>query len=183
MQIDAQSSVEGAKELCVELLSKRTMLVPRELLMAHGAEGLEEVCRGEYAAGGMTIGDNEELLVVGDGDVVALVALAKSLIAELNGRGSGRVVYTSALLHERVSDVAHVVVDVKDGLSYIKVYSEDGLSFADVFEVSSVAQVAYWLQRLSAVMSLESYDLYLLRGDASLLSAVSSSFKQLRRCE
>lgn len=155
----------------VEILTKRAILVPKAILT--GSSPLSEL-----AAVGVVLGGDEEIVTIEDRDLVAIIAVPQSLIKELELHFEGRYELMSSLLRRPVTSDAHILLDVFDGLSTVKIYEKGWkLQFVDLYDTPSTATVVYWMQRLSVVMNLKDYSLYIYRGDGALGRMMSNNLK------
>ncbi len=175
----------GEEPIRLELVTKKAILIPAEVLM--GDEGGRmspiEIAEQELGKAGVIIEGDEQFIQIGSDDIVALVVVPKLLMSELMSRYQGNVDIETPLLRRRVNAKRHMLVDSFEGITTVKVFSQNDLIFADVYETPSIATVAYWLQTLSETLRMREDALYIYRGDAALRRFMRAYFKQISVCE
>ncbi|MFI3328294.1 MAG: hypothetical protein R3Y70_04030 [Rikenellaceae bacterium] len=169
----------------LEIVTKKAILIPAEVLMGddEGSVSPIDIAQEQLAIAGVVIGGDEQFIQIGSDDIVALVVVPKLLMSELMGRYQGNVDIETPLLRRRVNGKKHMLVDSFEGITTVKVFSQNELMFADVYETPSVASATYWLQTLASVMKMRDAALYIYRGDAALRRLLRPYFKQISVCE
>ncbi|MFI3248341.1 MAG: hypothetical protein R3Y39_04355 [Rikenellaceae bacterium] len=168
------SAHESDAFLRVELLTKRAALVPRSVLEQSSAE------RELAAMGIMVDGGDDEVLMVEDRDLISLLVVPRGVKSYMESNFSGRYEFKTPLLHRPVCADAHMLLDVCEGLTTIKVYEKGWrLQFVDIYETPSIASAVYWAQRLSSVLNLGRSSLYIYRCSGALDRLLGSNFKKI----
>ncbi|MFR9635082.1 MAG: hypothetical protein SNH55_00715 [Rikenellaceae bacterium] len=127
---------------------------------------------------GIAVAADEDIVTIVDRDLTVLVVAPRELTSSLETEFAGRYEFTTPLLRRPVSDKAHMILDVCDELATVKIYDKDRkLRFVDVYDAQSTASIIFWVQRLSSVMKLSGYTLYIYRGDATLSRLLNKNFK------
>ncbi len=160
----------------VELLTARTLLVPKEFF--------DEGRAGELlAAAGMAALPGERV-VHSDSQqqVVAVMAAAEDALHAVRERFGDRVRYTTPLLDALQAKAPTVWMHYAAGLLYIKVY--DGkLRFAEVIPAPDEADLLYFLERLGNEFPLKDFTLDICGGDARMLKRKLNGYFKRIVCE
>ncbi|WP_295939922.1 hypothetical protein [uncultured Alistipes sp.] len=157
----------------VEVLSPRTMLMPREFFTPEQAAQL-------LGANGMTPLAGERLVWSDPGEeIVAVMAAPAAAIGEIEEKIGNRAHYTTPLLRQTEGTIPAVWMHQTTGLLYIKVY--DGtLRFAAVIPVQGEADVTYFTERLGQQFRLKDFELRLSgRGTKATRKLLKGYFKHV----
>lgn len=148
-------AAEGAETLEVELILPRTVLVPEHLFDPQAAREL-------LTANGTPAHDNEQVVCCGPRNgVVALVAVDGTLLEQLETRYSGRLSFSTPLLHQPEKREKTVWITRRENLLYTKIYRDGVLQFAEVIPAPSPEETTYFIERLAQSFPLAEYDLRL----------------------
>lgn len=141
-------SVQGAEALAsdaaaveVEVLSERTMLVPREAFDAANCEAL-------LAANGTPLAEGQQAVYSDPrAEIVAVMALSGDALETVQARLGERAVFTTPLLTTPQTAGPTVWMYLAGQLLYIKVY-DSGLRLAEVVPATEQADLVYVVERL-----------------------------------
>ncbi len=166
----------GSEPVAVEVLSARTMLVPKELFDAERARAL-------LAANGMPL-RGAERVVWSDtqAETVAVIAVHPEAIRQTEERLGARVRFTTPLLHVPIAACATVWLYYTGLLLYIKVY-KGALQLAEVIEAPAEADILFALERLGQEFAADDYELCVAgERDRPLYKLLRKRFPKIR-CE
>lgn len=152
-------SVQGAETLAadaaaveVEVLSERTMLVPREVFDAAQCEAL-------LAANGTPLAEGQRAVYSDpDAEIVAVMGLSCEAVETVLARLGERAVFTTPLLAAPQTAGPTVWMYLAGQLLYIKVY-DGGLQLAEVVPAAEQADIAYVAERLGSAFPIGEYTL------------------------
>ncbi len=179
----------------IEILTKRMMLIPSQMVNRCKEESDRRVVVDrELASMGITYYNDEEVVTLSRGDVVALVVVPKRLMTEIERRYDPSLIsFDTPMLHEAVVPREHIFVDSHLGITTIKVYggaeqiegrAAAELRFADIYETPTDAYSIYWIQRLAKAMELSGeIPLYIYRCSPTMQSLLLQTFKNIMICE
>lgn len=138
----------------VELLLPRTMLVPEELFDAERAAEL-------LAANGTPAAAGEGVAVSGPEEGrFALTAVSGDLLREIRATLGERARFTTPLLRTPAATAKTVWICRKGGITYIKIYDQGALRFAEAFRAADDTDLLYFAERLNGLFPLQDYDLH-----------------------
>lgn len=158
-------------KVVVEILSARTMLVPRELFDAENAKAM-------LAANGMRP-SSEECVVWSDAEqeIVAVMTVCEEAAKTASRKLGDRVAYTTPLLYTPETTAPTVWCYRVGDLLYIKVYG-DTLRFAEVVPAPAETDVLYFFERLGGVFALKDFELQVEGANArALKKRIKKRFK------
>lgn len=161
----------------VEVLSKRTMLVPREAFDP-------ATVRTMLALNG-TPAAEDDTVVWSDthAPLIAVMALSAEAYTAVDAALGARARYTTPLLTTPALASMTVWMALHGGLLYIKVYSER-LEMAEVVAMADTADAEYLAERLAAEFDLAQLTLQLAGGETgSLRKVFRKRFKKTVLCE
>lgn len=149
---DTLPAVGGGGIVLCELLTPKTMLVPREEFDTAAAGILLE-------AAGMPCRDDETAVWSDpEGTAVAVMACDGTTFDTLRKRYGNCLRFTTPLLFKPVTAPAAVWLFRNDELLYIKAYN-NGLRFAEVVTVQTDADLLYYVELLNREFELAGYEL------------------------
>ena len=152
-------AAEGDETLEVELILPRTLLVPEHLFDPQAAREL-------LAANGTPAHDDEQVVCCTPRNgVVALVAVDRTILEQLEGRYPGRLNYSTPLLQEPEKREKTIWIARRENLLYTKIYRDGVLQFAEVIPAPSPEETTYFIERLAQHFPLAEYDLRLAGHD------------------
>lgn len=138
----------------VEVCSARTVLAPAEYFESAKAAAL-------LAAEGISPA-GDEAVVWSDpaAELVAVMALPRTIHEQLAARFGTRIRYTAPLLAGPDAVENCVWVLSRSSLLYVKVYAQEGqLQLAEVITAPDEAEIRYFFERLAAAFPLAEYGL------------------------
>ncbi len=161
----------------IELLTERTMLVPRELFDA-------SMLREMMAMSGIAVSADMEFVWSNpDAEVVAAMAVPAHFTRAIEERLGDKVRFTTPLLAEPAVTASALWLNRRHDLLYIKVY-DSSLCLAEVIRLGEEAEMEYLVERLSARFPLGDYTLQLAGDDAAQMRRrLSKRFKTTLLCE
>lgn len=142
----------------VEVLTVRTMLVPKEVFAS------ELACELLAANGMAAAGDQRAVYSDPQQEIVAVMAAPREAVRQVAGKLGERVRYTTPLLHTVEGNAPTVWMLLRGGLLYIKVW-DGALRLAGVVPAPDEADVVYFTERLGTEFPLGEYVLR-FAGDA-----------------
>lgn len=143
-----RTTMAAADSAVVYLATLKTTLVPAEMFDAEHADS-------HLANVGYALAVDECVVVDSSSQkgVVALMAVAQSVIAELSAACGGRVEYRTPLLRdEAVAD--GVVMHLSGDVLYVRLYVGGRLLFAETVAAQSDADVLYYLATIDEVYGI-----------------------------
>lgn len=167
----------GKEVPCVaELLTPRSMLVPRE-------EFSEELAEGYLAAEGLAPQDGECVVWSNTQEqIVAVMAIDRMLLDALRAKYEAGVRFTSPLLHLPKFSGNAVWMQRNGSLLYVKVYRTI-LRMAEVIQVESDADVLYFVERLTGIFPAADFELHLTGADSAALRKLLKGYYKRIVCE
>lgn len=162
----------------VELLSPRSMLVPAELFSAENAEAL-------LAANGTPLLEDERAVCSApQGSFVAITAVNRDVLQEIESRLGNRIRYTTPLLRRQPAARKTLWLYRKGGISFLKVYRNNGiLQLAEAVPTATDADLLYLFQRLDSLFPLSKYELRIAGDNPEAIARLcGKQFRQVR-CE
>lgn len=136
--------------VCVEVLTEKTLLVPREEFAAETAGAYLRVAGLGCDAHETPVWSDPEL------PVVAIMAADAEAVGMLREKLCGGLRFFSPLQTEPDLPPRSAWFYMRQGLLYVKVYDE-GLQFAEVIPYTGDEDLHFLLERLSAVFSPEDF--------------------------
>lgn len=162
----AGTATQGA----VEVLSARTVFVPREVLeKMQAAASFQQEAADLFSASGLPLQSGERVVVCGGGEPCALAAvlaeMAESAGVSPMGVSTSGIEFTTPLLAPRPAQGDVIYALHRPGLLYVKIWgSADrdwmGLRFAEVLTVESLEQALFDLARLGQMYCIECAPVY-----------------------
>lgn len=166
----------GQEPVEVELLSARTMLVPKELFSP-------ECARTLLAANGTPAGEDERVVWSDTrAETVAVMAADAQALRQTQDRLGTRVRFTTPLLHVPIAAGPTVWLYCSEQLLYIKVYNVQ-LRLAEVIAISSEADILFAAEQLAREFAPGEYELCVAGERARILyKLLRKQFSKIR-CE
>lgn len=149
---DTLPPVGEENDIRCELLTPKTLLIPREEFDATVAGKLLEIAGMPPAEDECTIWSESEETAV------AVMAFGCEQIEALRKRFGDRLHFTSPLLFTPQCAPASVWLCRKEDLLYIKVY-DDGLRFAEVVTIQTDADLLYYIELLNREFKFAQFEL------------------------
>lgn len=171
---DRWPAAEGSEMLEVELILPHTVLVPEALFDPDAAREI-------LAANGTPAGEEEQVVCCKpQNGVVALVAVDRALLEQLEGRYPGRLNFSTPLLHDPQKHEKTIWIARRENLLYVKVYRDGLLQLAEVIPAPGPEEITYFIERLGQLFPLADFELRLSGDeDKSIRKTFGKRFKTL----
>ncbi len=162
----------------VEILTARTMLVPKELFAPEQAAALLA------ADGKAPLAGEETVCTDPQQDVAAVMAVPSQALQQLRERlaEGTTLTYTTPLLLDPQPDKPTVLLQWIAGYLYIKIYHA-GLRLAEVLPAPTDADIRYAIERLGTAFPFKQYALLAAGSEARRLGKLAGKFFKQVRCE
>ncbi len=176
---DSESS-HSQVDVTLLIETHKAMLVPTSLLDENSATE-------HLLAAGINLNEPiEESVVVRYDDITsAIIVMPTSLMSEIRGVYGGRVKFTTPLLipARTLGHEVQIRLSEDRGLLTLSLFNGGDRLFAEVFEVNGIADILYWLTRLSEGYDLTDYTIYIDGWGRELQKLLKNYYKSVVICE
>lgn len=171
---EAPAASAGDGRVEIELLFARTMLVPEAL---HD----EQRAAAWFAMNGMPLAPDEIVVATeARSGCVALIALPRTLVAQLREKWGDGIRFTTPLLHVPADTAKCVWALRTGGLTYVKIFDGPEMRFAEVLPSADDTDLLYLFERLGGSFALRDYVLRLSGADAKAMRRlIGKRFKRV----
>ena len=168
----------GNRPTTIEVVSAKTILVPRELFDAQSADYLLQLS-------GMALTDEETILHSDPkGQTIVLMAVPNSSRQAIEEQLQGHIAWSSPLLHTPDGEVAQLWIARFDDLIYLKIWGTgQALRQAEVLRAPAAEDTLYYVTELARELNLGDCPIRVEKRATADAHLLRKYFKHVTVCE
>lgn len=168
----------GNKPTTIEVVSAKTILVPRELFDLQSADYLMRL-------NGMSISENETILHSDSkAPIIALMGVEKSALETVKKGLRGDISWSSPLLYTPTEATPVIWIFRHDELVYLKIWgAEQTLRLAEVLQAPTPEDTLFYITEFVRDMDLNGYPIRAEKSASSDVRLLRKYFKHVSLCE